>query len=158
MNSRRLISVILITGFLAACVGSQNSPKQTIGTILGAGAGAVLGSQVGDGKGRLVAVALGTLGGAFLGSEIGKTMDEVDRMKAGQTQQAALERNPVGQASSWVNPDSGNSGRITPTRTYQTARGEDCREYQHEVTIKGRTEVITGTACRNADGTWRSLN
>ena len=158
MNSRRLISVILITGFLAACVNAQNSPKQTVGTILGAGAGALLGAQAGKGKGRLVAVALGTLGGAFLGSEIGKTMDEVDRMKAGQTQQAALERNPVGHASSWTNPDSGNSGRVTPTRTYQTPRGENCREYQHEVTVGGRTEVMTGTACRNADGTWRALN
>ena len=73
----------------------------------------MLGSQVGGGKGQLAAVAIGALGGAFLGSEVGKSLDEVDRLKAGEAQQAALENNRSGQVASWRNPDTGNSGKIT---------------------------------------------
>ncbi|RZJ46716.1 MAG: DUF4271 domain-containing protein, partial [Flavobacterium sp.] len=32
-----------------------------------------------------------------------------------------LERAPTGQTVNWTNPDSGHSGSITPTKTYQNA-------------------------------------
>ncbi len=158
MTFHRLLSALLVAAFLTACADQQNAPKQTIGTLLGAGAGALLGSQVGGGRGQLAAVAIGALGGAFLGSQIGKSMDDTDKLKAAQAQQAALETNPTGQSTAWHNPDTGHSGRVTPTRTYETSQGEDCREYQHEVIIDGRTEVVKGTACRRPDGTWRTIN
>ena len=158
MKFTRILSVMLIVGVLAACADAQNRPKQTVGTLLGAGAGALLGSQIGGGKGQLIGVALGALGGAFLGSEIGRTMDDVDKSKASQAQQVALERNRTGVASSWVNPDNGHSGSVVPKSAYQTARGETCRNYDHTVTIDGRSEVVTGTACRQQDGSWRVVN
>ncbi len=61
-------------------------------------------------------------------------------------------------SQAWRNPDTGHGGSVTPTRTYQTARGESCREYQQTVTIAGRTETAYGRACRDADGTWRLMN
>ena len=85
----------------AACSDLQNNPKQTIGTLLGAGAGALIGSQIGDGKGKMAAVAVGALGGAYLGQEIGKTLDHVDRQKANEAQQAALEYNKNGVTKNW---------------------------------------------------------
>ena len=155
MRINNLIAPFVVIGSLAACTEMRENPKQSIGAILGAGAGALLGSQIGGGKGQLMAVVIGALGGAFLGSEIGKSMDQVDRQKAANTQQTALENNRSGVSSSWSNPDNGHNGSVTPTRTYRE-NGQDCREYEHRVTIGGRSEVITGTACRQENGTWRA--
>ena len=157
MKISRLATLFVVTLLSSACVQSQNNQKQTIGTLLGAGAGALLGSQVGSGKGQLAAVAVGALGGAFLGSEIGKSLDDVDRLKAGKAQQAALENNRSGQVTSWRNPDTGHSGKITPKPAVRSAGGEYCRDYEHEIKVDGRTEVVQGTACRKPDGTWRVI-
>lgn len=155
---RRLIfaAPVAFVFALAACEGA--GPKQAGGTLAGAGLGALAGSQVGKGKGKLVAVAVGTLAGAFLGSEVGKSLDRADRLYMQRTSQGALEKNKSGQASRWRNPDSGNSGTVQPTRTYRTAAGKYCREYQQTVTIAGKTESAFGTACRQPDGSWKVVN
>lgn len=158
MKIKRVMAVFLLAGALAACADAQNRPNQTVGTLLGGGLGALLGSQVGGGKGQLAAVALGALGGAMLGSSVGSKLDEVDRIKAAETQTQALEQNRSGVASAWVNPDNGHRGSIKPTDSFKTASGENCRNYEHTVTIDGRSEVVTGSACRQPDGTWRSVN
>ena len=153
------ISVILVLSVLvSACFETQNAPKQTLGTLLGAGAGAILGSNVGGGKGKLAAVAIGALGGAYLGSEIGKSLDYVDRLKAGEAEQSALEMNRAGVATRWHNPDTGNSGKVTPEPAVQLASGEFCREYEHEIIVDGRSEVAKGTACRQTNGKWKVIN
>ena len=158
MKTSKLAILLALAGLVAACADAQNNPKQTIGTLLGTGVGALIGSQVGSGKGKLAAVAIGALGGAYLGSEIGKSLDYVDRQKAGKAEQTALEKNPSGVATSWQNPDTGNSGRVTPKSATQLASGEYCREYEHEIVVDGRTEIAKGTACRQTDGNWRTVN
>ena len=159
MRAMRLTSLVVATGLLlAACAQQQNAPKQTVGTLAGAAAGGLLGAQFGSGTGQLVGVALGALGGAFLGSEIGKSMDTVDRQEAARTQHQALEYNRTGQASSWSNPDNGNTGTVTPVRTYQAAGGQNCREYRHDVRIGDKSETVIGQACRQADGTWKVVS
>ncbi len=142
---------------LAACAPGQGK-KQTGGTLIGAGLGALTGSQIGGGRGKLAAVAIGALAGAYLGSEVGKSLDRADLLARKNTTQNALEKNRAGQVSSWSNPDSGHSGTVTPTRTYQTASGGPCREYQQTVTIDGRTEQAYGRACRQSDGSWKITN
>ena len=155
MSITRIATATLFVFMLAACQSFQNNPKQAGGTLLGAGLGALAGSQFGSGKGQLVAVALGALGGAFLGSEVGKSLDKSDRLFMERNARDTFERSRTGQTSSWRNPDSGHSGTFTPTRTFQTASGQPCREYQQTVTIGGRTENAYGTSCRQADGSWR---
>ena len=88
-------------------------------------------------------------------AEAGKSLDKADQAYAERTAQNTLESNQTGQTSNWRNPDSGNAGSYTPTRTYQTASGENCREFETSVVIDGKTETATGTACRSADGTWK---
>ncbi len=155
MNLFRITSVALLSLLLGACQNMQDNPKQTGGTIIGAGLGALIGSQVGGGKGRLAAVALGTLGGAYFGAEVGKSLDKADRMYAERSAQSSLEYDKTGQTSTWQNPDSGNSGTFTPRDTYKTASGDDCREFETTVKIDGRDETATGRACRQPDGTWK---
>ena len=142
---------------LTACV--TNNQNEQGGAIIGGVIGGLLGNKVGKGKGRLIATATGAAAGALLGSQIGMKLDKLDRIYATKAQQRALETNPVGQSSSWTNPDSGNSGTVTPTKTVKASiGGQPCREYQHTVTIGGKTERAYGRACREADGSWQIVN
>ena len=142
---------------LAGCAEMQNNPKQTLGTIGGAGIGALIGSQIGGGKGQLAAVAIGTLGGAWAGSEIGKSLDKADKMYEERNTQSSLEYSKIAQTSTWSNPDSGNSGTITPTHTYQTADGKYCRDFETTIYVDGNDEMAIGRACRQTDGTWKII-
>jgi len=60
---------------------------------------------------------------------------------------------PVGQAITW--DDGGASGSVTTTRQGQDAAGNQCREFQQEVTIGGQTEQAYGTGCLQPDGSWK---
>jgi len=77
---------------------------------------------------------------------------------AEDTLQNALEYNRTNQASSWVNPDTGGTGTVVPTRTFESSSGQPCREFQQTIVIGGREEQGYGTACRQPDGTWRIVS
>ena len=158
MKKPNLIIVTLLssTFLFAAC--QVQGPKQTGGTLIGAAAGGIFGSKFGKGTGRLIGTGLGVLAGAWLGGEVGKSLDNADRMAMRENSQKALENTKSGQTSEWSNPDSGNNGSITPKKTYQTASGQYCREYQQTVTVGGKTEEAYGTACRQPDGSWMLKN
>ncbi|MBT3307561.1 MAG: glycine zipper 2TM domain-containing protein [Alphaproteobacteria bacterium] len=147
--------IFVLGGTLVACESAQNNPKQTGGTLLGAGLGALLGSQVGGGKGQMAAIAVGALAGAWAGSEVGKSLDQADRQYAERSAQDGLEYAQSGQVQAWKNPDSGNSGTFTPTRTYRTTEGQNCRDFETTIYVGGKQETGTGRACRRADGTWQ---
>ncbi|MSO65095.1 MAG: glycine zipper 2TM domain-containing protein [Alphaproteobacteria bacterium] len=141
---------------LVACEGVGQ--KQGVGTVLGGVGGAVAGAQFGKGKGQLASTAAGALLGALLGGEVGKSLDQADRLTMERTTNQALESGRIGAASEWRNPDSGNSGTITPTRTYQKAGGEYCREFTQTVSVGGKSEQAFGMACRQPDGTWKIVS
>ncbi len=150
-----LLAAVASLGLLVGCSGvSDYGTKQTVGGVTGAALGGLLGSQFGSGSGQLAATAAGAVIGGLLGSEVGRSLDDVDRMRAEQAQYQAASA-PIGETIVWSNPDSGNSGTITPTRDGVAAGGQYCREFQQTVTIGGRTQQTFGTACRESDGTWR---
>lgn len=153
MKVKTLVAAIVITLITAACQNGQYGTKQTIGGLGGAAAGGLLGAQVGHGKGQLAATAAGVLIGALVGSEIGRSMDEVDRMKAKQAYNQATTA-PVGQTIAWDNPNTGNNGTVTPVREGTKSSGEYCREFQQTVIIGGQEEDAYGVACRQPDGSW----
>ena len=155
---RYKFALVGLTGLaLAACTDGAGQ-KESVGTLLGAAVGGLAGAQVGKGRGQLVATAAGTLLGAFIGKEIGKSLDRADRVALQQTTQQSLETAPVGTTSSWQNPDSGNSGTVTPANTFQNSDGTYCREFSQTVTVGGRTEEGYGTACRQPDGSWKIIS
>ncbi|MGB0682441.1 MAG: RT0821/Lpp0805 family surface protein [Magnetovibrionaceae bacterium] len=158
MTRFRLIAAMSAVLFLGACAEVQENPKTAIGTLLGAGLGGLAGSQIGGGKGQLAAIGIGVLAGAWLGNEIGSSLDAADKLMIENTTQQTLEDNRTGETSTWTNPDTGNRGAVTPTRTYVSTDGTNCREFETIVNIGGRDEVATGTACRQTDGTWRIVN
>lgn len=156
MKLKSLVAVMVVALVAGACAqGDQPGTKQAVGTVGGAVAGGLLGSQIGGGSGRLWATGAGAVLGALAGSEIGKSLDRADQMHMARTTQSTLEEAPSGQTQRWSNPDSGNRGTVTPQRTYETSAGQYCREFQQTVTVGGRTEEAYGTACRQPDGTWQ---
>lgn len=155
MISKKLKSSVLI---LLSCMMITSCTKQGGGTAIGALTGGLLGSQFGGGEGKLVTVGIGALAGAFIGNSIGKSLDEHDKMMAERSTQKALETTPSGKSVSWKNPDSGNRGDITPTKTYQNTKGDYCREYTQTVIIGGEEKKAYGKACRKPDGQWVIVN
>ena len=129
----------------------STSTSNLLGSALGAAAGGLLGSQFGKGSGNTVMTITGVLAGALAGGYVGRTMDPVDQACIGRS----LENTPTNQTVAWHNPDTDSSYWVTPTRTYQTQSGTPCREYVTDAVIEGRSERVTGTACRQPDGTWK---
>jgi len=127
---------------------------QAGGTVIGGVVGALVGSQLGKGNGRLAAVGVGTLIGAMIGNDIGRSMDAVDRGYAAGAVNRALETAPTCTTISWDNPQTGNYGAVTATRTFEPSPGRYCREFQQQVVIGGTLQDAYGTACRQPDGSW----
>lgn len=162
MNFKSACSIAVAAMFLTACNqnGYNNNSggginKADVGMVTGAVIGGVLGSKVGKGTGRGVAIGVGTLLGAGLGRSVGESLDRADMAYYNQTSQQALETSQPGQTLPWSNPQSGNSGTVTPYNYYQTNSGQYCREYSQTINVGGRVEEGYGRACRQPDGTWQ---
>jgi surface antigen len=155
----KMVAVLAMSASLAACADQGfGANKTTGGGLVGAGLGGLAGSQIGSGSGKLAATAIGVLLGALAGSNVGQSLDRADHLAADRTAGQAFETNPTGQASGWRNPDTGNYGTITPTRTVERPNGQVCREFQQTIVVGGQTQQGVGTACRQPDGTWRVVS
>lgn len=161
-NPQRALAALLAITVFTSCAqmksaeqGIENNPKAVLGSVIGAGAGALLVGAMG-GKGG--AVVAGALVGGLLGGYVGHRLDEKDKQMAAQAATLAFEQNRSGQASVWTNPDSGNHGSVTPTHTYQLATGQYCREYTQDIWVGNDKQQTYGTACRQADGSWKVQN
>jgi surface antigen len=150
-------AAVVIAGLVAGCQNGQSDfgPKTGVGAALGAAGGGLLAAAVGGGG---TGIAAGVLLGGLAGGALGSSMDARDRQISAQNSQNALETVPAGTTTTWKNPDSGNSGTLTPTRTFQSSSGQYCREFQQTITIGGQQEQSFGTACRQPDGAWKIVS
>ena len=147
--------VALIAVLTTGCATIQQNPKTTVGALGGGTFGGLIAAAAGASP---AGIAAGVIGGMLVGGLVGNLLDERDKKLAAEAEQKALETAPTGRPVAWNNPDNGHSGTVTPTKTYQTAGGSYCREYQHTVTIDGKQEKAYGTACRQPDGSWKIAN
>ena len=148
-----LVIAAVIAALVTGCQNGQSDfgAKTGVGAALGAAGGGLLAAAVG---GSGAGIAAGVLLGGLAGGALGSSLDAQDRRIASQNSQNSLETAPSGTTTTWRNPDSGNSGTVTPTRTYQDNSGQYCREYQQTITVGGKQEQSYGTACRQSDGSW----
>ncbi len=113
MFRRNLIAIVTAMTITAAPLYAQGWPqltKENVGKGVGAVAGALLGSQIGGGRGQLAAVAAGTLAGYWVGGNVGRYLSQADRAGISQaTNQAIYSGQPV----SWSNPDTGAQTRVS---------------------------------------------
>jgi surface antigen len=150
---KALVPIVLLATLLASC--QQVGTKTAIGGLGGAAAGGLIGAAAGGGG---AGIAAGVILGGLLGGAVGNYLDGRDKQLQQQAAAKALENAPSGTTTAWRNPDSGNTGTVTPKRTYQSASGQYCREYQQTVTIGGKKENSYGTACRQPDGSWKIVS
>lgn len=141
-------------GYDSSCE-DEFGKEALIGTAIGALLGGVTGNQFGKGSGNDAATVVGALIGGFAGNYLTRQIRCDDRPYAQDTYYDAYQYGSNGRQYEWRNPRSGNYGYVTPTSWYENGRGDDCREFRQTIYVDGRRETATGTACRNANGTWR---
>jgi len=125
----KIIGVVVSLGLLSGCA-ADSGPNETSGAVIGGVAGGLLGSTVGDGR----------------------SLDEADREYA---YRAAYEALLDGEEEEWENPQSGHRGKFVPRKSYYNAQRSLCRDFEHTIWVGGEPEVVEGTACQLADGSWR---
>lgn len=164
MKFKVIFTLTLVAFLSAGCANNQwddsgptGGAKQTVGTLLGAVGGGILGAQIGSGTGQIAAAIGGTILGGLLGGYIGQGLDEKDKLLAERNAQDSLENAPTGSTTSWENPDTGRYGDFTVNRTY-TEAGGPCREYTTNVMIGGEKRKAFGNACRHNDGSWEIVS
>lgn len=153
MRHKAIVVAMLLPALVTACGPGR---KQETGTIVGAVAGGLIGSQVGKGSSQVPAAIVGAFLGGVIGNQIGASLDEADRRAAMEAQYRALEYGAPGRPTPWRNPRSGHYGNIVPGQPYQTS-GRHCRDYTHTIYVDGRPQTLRGRACRNPDGTWQKI-
>lgn len=113
MIRRKIIAITTTCALLVSPVFAQELPGFTTENIskgVGAIAGALVGSQIGGGRGKLAAVAAGTLAGYWVGGNVGRYLSQADRTGIAQTTSKAVYS---GQNTSWHNPDTGMKTSVT---------------------------------------------
>jgi surface antigen len=138
--------------YVSGYVTAGRCNREELGYVLGGVAGGVAGAQIGKGDGRTAATIVGTIVGALIGGSMGRSMDQADAACMGQ----ALEYGEPGAPVGWVNPDTGAQYSVTPMQSYQQ-NDSYCREFTREAIIGGKREQTYGTACRQADGSWKMV-
>lgn len=141
-------------GLAAAVAGCSEyaGPKENSGAVIGGVAGGLIGNTIGHGQGRAAATILGAALGAVVGGAVGRNLDDVDRQRAYYAAQRSFE---TGRRQYWENPRTGHRGEFVPRRSYHNDEDEMCRDFEHTIWVRGEPEVIEGTACEMADGSWR---
>lgn len=126
--------------------GSCN--RKEIGTVVGAVAGGAIGSQIGDGTGRTIAIIAGAVLGGLVGREIGEDLDEADRGCFGH----ALELAEPGRPVHWINDRTHVDYVLTPLGSDDS---KNCRKFKLKAKSGKKSKTSEGRACRDGDGIWR---
>ena len=146
---------LMMIGLVTLPLISGCATKMQTGTALGALTGGALAYGLGqDSSNKEIWTVLGIGLGAMIGQNIGQQLDERDRYLMAQTFEHTMEKAPTNAIGQWENPNTGHGGTITPTHTTVT-NGTPCREFTQTVSIGGQMQEAYGTACRQADGSWK---
>ena len=154
MIRKSVVAMLAASIMLSACQTNNWGGGETFGTLGGAAAGGLIGSQIGHGSGNAAATLAGVLLGGFVGNQLGGMVDDNDRRRMATAERQAYTA-PVGQQIAWNNPSNGNSGTITPIRDGYDQGGAYCREFQQTIVVGGQQKQGYGRACQQPDGSWK---
>ncbi|MEJ8473974.1 RT0821/Lpp0805 family surface protein [Roseibium algae] len=93
----------------------------------------------------------------LVNNEFGQALDKSDHKAVADAQKQALRSKGVGASVSWQNEETGHSGRVRPGAIYQV-NDTACREFTHEMVLNGAPLSARGTACRQENGSWKTLS
>lgn len=138
----------------ASCTGGSGS-QQAGPAVDGAILGNLLGRQAGSETDGIWSSGTGAVLEGIAESDAGTAMSRDDEIYMTRTTQAALEHTKSGQSSTWLNPNTGNTGSVTPVKTFQRDDDTYCRTIEQTLTTNDGTARARGTACRQPNGTWQ---
>lgn len=151
---RKLSTATALMALLVASGCESMGEKQGVGTLLGAVAGAAIGSQFGNSTSdRLLAAAAGAAIGGALGNWIGAQLDEADRRRH---LAAVQESYRSGRLASWANPQNGTSGTVTAVQPLSARPG--CYQASDTITVNGQARNAQNTYCTQPDGSFALAN
>lgn len=162
MRNRFVLALLAAAVTLSGCAGMQDNEmfsKENLGTVIGAGAGVLLGSQVGGGDGRKLAMLAGAMAGGYLGKTIGARLDERDRLALAQQTNQVLSGMQDGQSGHWRSEHSDASATITPlateTRTQPATvrRTAKVQQVTNMALLNTSYQTVKGANIRNAPST-----
>ena len=149
-------SVLTLAGLpvlVAACTSSKPIGPMTAGAVTGSVPHATISNTATNPIPVGSRSVIGGIGGSKLGFELGAE----DRLAAANAEYRALEYGQSGAPVEWQDRSTSRHGSIVPDKPYKQG-SRYCRAYIHTVYVAGGPETAKGTACRDADGTWRSLS
>ena len=158
---KKIVAVLTLAIFVAGCTKSQMdqvkqiTPMQLIGIAIGAGAGGIIGAQLGGGIGQSLMIASGVMAGGVVGYTAARQLERSDRKAHDTTASKAFAEAADGTTRYWSNPETGNSGIIMPTRSYHAGDGSYCRDYRTTVAVEDGFIRGRGIGCQEATGTWQ---
>jgi surface antigen len=146
-------------------------PKPLLGGALGAAAGAGAGYAFGKGQGAAIGGIMGLALGAMLAHHLDSKDRGVERVYDGYVPPAptydpaavyqpapVYQPMPVGYEPPVYQPPSPYPARATTPYGTADAGQNYCQPYSATMTINGVPHPTQGTACLQADGTWRVVN
>lgn len=157
MNTKSMKIIALVVGAslvgISACSTNTKSQNTALGVVGGALVGGGVGALVAGSGSTGAAVATGAVVGGVLGGVIGYNMDSSDKVQMNQ----AMNNTPTHHHKHWKNKKTQTSYNFTPTSNKMAYNGHsDCRNYTltSYSNATGKKQVVNGTACRQADGSW----
>jgi hypothetical protein len=86
-----------------------------------------------------------------------KILDNIDEeaQRAHEAAQVKATTSDINQVIAWETNDA--SGQVVSTRQGTNTQGKTCREFQQTISIGGDSEQAYGTACLQADGSWKMV-
>lgn len=156
----RRIGILALLLALCGCDLGDRDNKLALSTLLGLGAGGVIGwFGVGGGFGdKFLAASFLGAGGAAGGYYLANYLLPPDREKLDSTAYNALNNGKLGESVAWGNKATGTWGSFTPIRDFTGADGRSCRDYVAVINVQGESGTIEESACRLDDGGWRAVS
>lgn len=180
-------AMVVFSLFLSGCQTLSSQQRSALGTTVGSLVGVVAGSQLGDGNGRLVAMALGAALGGYVGNRFADHLNQQEQESLAQTTRQALladdnrsgamewsseQRRGVdgqviygravpahdSQAVAYLSEVRGES--VTPqeqARLASLSTGTNCRPTRTSLSVEDRDVADGAIWCRTSEGDYAPL-
>lgn len=136
---------------LSGCARFGGLPGSASGMGASSTAGQQAASQPSSSNATASAISATDLGGFVDPKAVGQ-LSEKEKAEAASAQFYALQFGRPGAPRVWQG-DSGASGKVL-VGPFVRVNELDCREFSHLVENKGQSYTRSGTACREANGSW----
>jgi surface antigen len=154
-----LLATAVTIGLLGTGASQSRADNELLGGLLGGAAGAGLGAAFGGAKGAAIGGVAGLALGALSANQFSRSERRREQSYAAPPPQYSQGYAPPPQYGYQPAAPQAYAAPSYPAPRPTTAYGTSyCREYSSTTVIDGVSRVTHGTACRQADGTWRIVN